>query len=81
MKRNAIHLLLVLLAASAAGACNHSSDGNSAALNATVKTLIQTRTTETGTPIEVNGTSFSFSDDEHALDVLLPADTGAVVPQ
>lgn len=72
--------LFVVLLATASGACNNSS-GGAASFDATVTNQIQTQTNETSAPIEVNGTSFAFPEVETAFDDVLPADTGAVVPQ
>ncbi|NOT31684.1 MAG: hypothetical protein HOP15_14650 [Planctomycetes bacterium] len=75
-----IRSLFVLLLAAASGACNNSS-GGATSFDSTVTNLIQAGTNESGAPIEVNGTSFAFPTAESAFDDVLPADTGAVVPQ
>ena len=53
-------VLPFLLAALALGACHDSSSGGATAFDPLVTNLIQTQTTETGAPIEVNGRTFAF---------------------
>jgi hypothetical protein len=80
MKR--LSLAAALFFASGASAC-HDDDGGGGggqtSFTATVTDLIVNQTSETGEPIEVDGTTFAFSDDPTAFDTLLPPDTGPVV--
>lgn len=69
---------LLFPAALALASCHDDSSG-AAAFDPLVTNLIQTQTTETGAPVEVNGRSFVFTEDENAFDDVLPADGGAVV--
>ena len=72
-------VLPFLLAALALGACHDSSSGGATAFDPLVTNLIQTQTTETGAPVEVNGQTFAFPAEENAFDDVLPPDGGAVV--
>jgi hypothetical protein len=62
-------------------ACHDSDGGGSGSVDfdALVTDLIQDQTSETGEPVEVEGTTFTFPQDENAFDDVLPPDTGAVV--
>ena len=71
---------ITLLAALLSLAACHDSDGSGAtAFDPLVTNLITNQTTDTGTPIEVNGKTFAFPTDENAFDDVLPPDTGSVV--
>ena len=76
----ASHLLRLgaLLAPFCLAACNGSHHGQTA-FDPLVTNLINDDTNETGTPIEVEGKTFSFPDSDTAFDDVLPADTGSVV--
>ena len=70
----------LLLAPFLLGACNNGGGGTSStSFDATVTDLIQNQTADDGEPIEVEGTSFVFDEDETAFDDVLPPDTGPVV--
>ena len=68
--------LLLLLAA-----CNDSSGGGGGQVDfdATVTDLIENQTSDTGEPIEVDGTTFTFDEDPAAFDDVLPPDGGTTV--
>ena len=70
----------LLLAVAGAVACHDSSGGGGqVSFDSTVTDLIQNQTSDTGEPIEVDGTTFAFDDDPTAFDDVLPPDTGTVV--
>ena len=70
----------LLLSVVGAAACHDSSDGGGqVSFQTTVTDLIQDRTSDTGEPIEVGGTTFAFDEDPSAFDGVLPPDTGTVV--
>lgn len=73
-----MHRTLPLAAVLALASC-HDSDSSATAFDPFVTNLIQTQTTETAAPVEVNGQTFVFPADENAFDDVLPADGGAVV--
>ncbi len=69
-----------LLAALALSSCNNGGGGSgNTAADPFVTNLIQNETNETGTPVETEGKTFVFPDDDTAFDDVLPADTGSVV--
>ena len=69
-----------LLLAVAGAACHDSSGGGGqVSFETTVTDLIQNQTSDTGEPIEVDGTTFAFDEDPNAFDGVLPPDTGTVV--
>jgi len=72
---------LFLAAALALAACNDDNGSSATAFDPLVTNLIQTQTTETDQPVEVNGKTFAFPAADTAFDDVLPPDTGAVVEQ
>jgi len=74
--------LFLSLLGLALGACHDSSDGSSTVQgDPFVTNLIQNGTDDTSDPVEIQGATFSFPEDENAFDDVLPADGGAIVPQ
>jgi hypothetical protein len=70
MKR-AIHLFVVVSIALGAGACGggHHDGAGTTSFNGLVTNLAE-HPSETDEPIQINGATFTFSDDPHAFDAL-----------
>jgi hypothetical protein len=70
MKRN--HLMVAIVVGLVAAACGggHHDDGNGTTSFNGLVTNLASNPSETGEPIQINGASFTFSEDPHAFDSL-----------